>query len=132
MTLWNIDSPGIPAAVTKAPNGQRVAVLIPTYNEPAEIIAPTIAASCALQPAHETWILDDGDRNWVAELCAAMGARYLCRPFHDDAKAGNLNHALAVMAAERPQAPTRSTSWRYSTATTCRWCPPEYDVGLVR
>ncbi len=100
VSLWNIDSPGAPVPVTQAPHGQRVAVLIPTYNEPAEIIAPTIAASCALQPAHETWVLDDGDRNWLAELCAAMGARYVSRPVHEAAKAGNLNHALALMAAE--------------------------------
>ena len=97
--LWNIDSRA-PAPVAEAPNGMRVAVLVPTYNEPAEVIAPTIAAACALAPAHETWVLDDGDRPWVAAMCATMGARYVCRPVHDHAKAGNLNHALAVMAAE--------------------------------
>lgn len=99
VTLWNIDSVA-PAPVTEAPPGLRVAVLIPTYDEPAEVIAPTIAAACALEPAHETWVLDDGDRPWVADICAAYGARYVCRPVHDHAKAGNLNHALALMDAE--------------------------------
>lgn len=99
VTLWNIDSPA-PDPVDAAPNGLRVAVLIPTYNEPVEVIAPTIAAACALAPAHETWVLDDGERGWVAEMCQALGARYVSRPVHDHAKAGNMNHALALMAAE--------------------------------
>jgi cellulose synthase (UDP-forming) len=99
VSLWNIDS-AAPAPVTRAPGGMRVAVLIPTYDEPAEVIAPTIAASCALEPAHETWVLDDGDRPWVKELCEEYGARYVCREVHDHAKAGNLNHALAVMERE--------------------------------
>ncbi|MCW2755337.1 MAG: hypothetical protein JWQ32_2748 [Marmoricola sp.] len=98
-TLWNIDS-SAPAPVTAAPDGMRVAVLIPTYDELAEVIAPTIAAAVALEPAHETWVLDDGDRPWVAEICRTYGARYVCRPVHDHAKAGNLNHALALIADE--------------------------------
>ena len=98
-TLWNIDS-AAPRPVTAAPNGLRVAVLIPTYDEPAEVIAPTIAAACALDPAHETWVLDDGERPWVEEICQQYGARYVCREVHDHAKAGNLNHALALMERE--------------------------------
>ena len=99
VTLWNIDS-AAPPPVTEAPGGLRVAVLIPTYDEPAEVIAPTIAAACVLAPSHETWVLDDGDRPWVEEICREYGARYVCRPVHDHAKAGNLNHALDLMAAE--------------------------------
>ena len=99
VSLWNIDSrPPLPVA--EAPLGMRVAVLIPTYNEPVEVLAPTIAAACALEPAHETWVLDDGDRAWVAQMCAAFGARYVRRDVHDHAKAGNMNHALGLMAAE--------------------------------
>jgi cellulose synthase/poly-beta-1,6-N-acetylglucosamine synthase-like glycosyltransferase len=99
VTLWNIDS-SAPDPVTEAPNGLRVAVLIPTYDEPAEVISPTIAAACALEPAHETWVLDDGDRPWLQEMCRVYGARYVCRPVHDHAKAGNLNHTLELMQAE--------------------------------
>ncbi len=99
VTLWDIDSTA-PEPVTVTPPGMTVAVLIPTYNEPVEVIAPTIAASCDLEPAHQTWVLDDGDRPWVAELCRAYGARYVTRPVHDHAKAGNMNHAMALMADE--------------------------------
>jgi cellulose synthase (UDP-forming) len=97
--LWNIDATA-PRPVRAAPNDMRVAVLVPTYNEPVEVIAPTVAAACALEPSHQTWVLDDGDRPWVAEMCEAFGARYLSRPVHDHAKAGNLNHALGLLAAD--------------------------------
>lgn len=99
VTLWNIDSKA-PPPMTELQPGTRVAVLIPTYNEPVEVIAPTIAAACALEPAHETWVLDDGDRPWVAEMCLAWGARYVCRPVHDHAKAGNMNYTLGLLADE--------------------------------
>lgn len=99
VTLWSIDS-SAPPPLPESAGCMRVAVLIPTYNEPVEVLAPTVAAACDLQPAHETWVLDDGDRPWVAEMAAAFGARYVCRPIHDHAKAGNLNHALDLMALE--------------------------------
>ena len=99
-SVWNIDSHP-PAPVTEAPNGMRVAVLIPTYTEPIEVLTPTVAAACELAPAHETWVLDDGDRPWVEEMCIAYGARYVRRAVHDHAKAGNMNHALSLMAAEK-------------------------------
>jgi cellulose synthase (UDP-forming) len=99
VTLWNIDSRA-PRQVTEVPAGMRVVVLIPTYNEPVEVIAPTIAAACAIDPVHETWVLDDGDREWVKELAEAYGARYVRRDVHDHAKAGNINNALEVMSRE--------------------------------
>ncbi len=99
VTLWNLDSQA-PRRVTELPQGMRVAVLIPTYNEPVEVIAPTIAAACALEPAHETWVLDDGDRDWVKQLSEAYGARYVRRAVHDHAKAGNINNTLDLMARE--------------------------------
>ncbi|MDB5621372.1 glycosyltransferase family 2 protein [Tardiphaga sp.] len=100
LTVWNIDGQPAPS-VSALPAGTRVAAVIPTYNEPVEVLSPTIAAACDLEPAHETWVLDDGDRAWVSELCAALGARYVSRPMHDYAKAGNMNHALKLMADEK-------------------------------
>jgi cellulose synthase (UDP-forming) len=99
VTLWTIDGQS-PDPTNALAVRARVAVLIPTYNEPVEVIAPTIAAACALEPVHETWVLDDGDRPWVAEMAEAFGARYVSRTVRDHAKAGNINNALAIMAAE--------------------------------
>ena len=98
ITLWNIDTTAPPDHHLLAAS-TRVVVLIPTFDEPPEVIAPTVAAACALAPTHETWVLDDGERPWVADMCAVYGARYVARPVHDHAKAGNLNHALGLLAA---------------------------------
>jgi cellulose synthase (UDP-forming) len=98
VALWSLDSDPYPARTRlRTPS---VAVLIPTYNEPIEVLLPTIASSVALQPAHETWVLDDGRRDEVARLAERLGARYLARPDNRHAKAGNLNHALGVVEAE--------------------------------
>ena len=47
ITLWNIDTGG-PDPVHDVVDGLRTTVFIPTYNEPVEVIAPTIAAACEL------------------------------------------------------------------------------------
>lgn len=96
-SLWDVDRR--PAASGPPPN-LRIAVLVPTYNEGPEILVPTVAAAMALEPAHETWVLDDGNRSEVARMAAALGARYLARPEHNHAKAGNINHALGVIDAD--------------------------------
>lgn len=98
-SLWDVNHLKIPRKVYHL-EGRKVAVLIPTYNEGIEVLLPTVAAALALQPAHETWILDDGDRPEVAELALSLGARYLTRPVHSHAKAGNINHALDYIEAD--------------------------------
>lgn len=97
-SLWDIDSSIIPPPVLKTE--QRIAVLIPTYNEPNEVLLPTVAAAVALEPAHDTWVLDDGHRPWVQEMAASLGARYLAREQNTHAKAGNLNNALEYIDAD--------------------------------
>ena len=95
--LWSLDADPPPAGAF--PN-RRIAILIPTYNEPTEVLLPTIAASVSLEPAHETWVLDDGRRDEVRVLAERLGAHYLTRPDNRNAKAGNLNHALGRVDAE--------------------------------
>ena len=97
-SLWDLDSVKPPAEVHET--DVRIAVLIPTYNEPSEVLLPTIAAAVALEPAHETWVLDDGQRPWVADLAQTLGAHYLVREDHAHAKAGNVNHALEHIEAD--------------------------------
>lgn len=96
-SLWDVDRRPARRPLARIPS---IAVVIPTYNEGPEILVPTIAAAVALEPAHETWVLDDGERPEVEQLANALGARYLARPTHEHAKAGNLNHALGVIEAE--------------------------------
>lgn len=83
--------------------GQTVAVLVPTYNEPPEILRATVLGALAVRhdPRPEVWVLDDGDREWAREMADELGARYLVRPApRTHAKAGNLNHALEHVDAE--------------------------------
>jgi cellulose synthase (UDP-forming) len=98
IALWSLDSGPLPEPVPL--RGTRVAVLIPTYNEPSDVLLPTIAATIALKPKHETWVLDDGHRDEIRELAESLGARYLTRPTNEHAKAGNLNHALDHIDAD--------------------------------
>jgi cellulose synthase (UDP-forming) len=97
-SLWDVDRR--PDARSVFATTDRVAVLIPTYNESLEILTPTIAAARAMHVDHETWVLDDGDRPEVEHLATELGAHYLARPEHGHAKAGNLNHALGVIEAD--------------------------------
>lgn len=97
-SLWDLDAASVPRPVQTS--SLRVAVLITTYNEPREILLPTVAAAVALAPHHDTWVLDDGERTWVRDLALSLGARYLSRHQHDHAKAGNLNNALDYIDAD--------------------------------
>jgi cellulose synthase/poly-beta-1,6-N-acetylglucosamine synthase-like glycosyltransferase len=96
--LWDVDRR--PATHDVLETDARIAVLVPTYDESVEILLPTVAAAVSLRLPHETWVLDDGDRPEVERLAAELGARYLARPDHAHAKAGNLNHALGVVDAD--------------------------------
>jgi len=101
VALWEVDGgPTPPRAAPVARPGLRIAVLVPTYNEPVEVLLPTVAASVVLRPVHETWVLDDGRRDEVRRMAELLGARYLTRPDNAHAKAGNLNHALGVVDAD--------------------------------
>lgn len=83
--------------------GRRTAILVPTYNESEDILRPTVLGALAVrgEPKPEVWVLDDGGREWVVDLCQELGARYVSRPApREHAKAGNLNHALTLVDAE--------------------------------
>jgi cellulose synthase (UDP-forming) len=98
LSLWDVDD--APAWRHVDASDQRIAVLLPTYEEPEDVLLPAIAAAVALEPMHETWVLDDGDRPWVQKLAEELGARYLARPGNQHAKAGNLNHAIPLIDAD--------------------------------
>jgi cellulose synthase/poly-beta-1,6-N-acetylglucosamine synthase-like glycosyltransferase len=96
--LWDVDVSPPWHTVDETP--LRIAVLLPTYQEPEEVLLPSIAAAVALEPAHETWVLDDGRRPEVRRLAERLGAHYLTRDDNHGAKAGNLNNALEQIEAD--------------------------------
>ncbi|WP_217915405.1 glycosyltransferase [Miltoncostaea marina] len=82
--------------------GQTVAVLVATFDEDPDVLRPTVVGALAIRndPRPEVWVLDDGARDWVREMCDELGARYLSRPPpRRHAKAGNINHALERVEA---------------------------------
>jgi len=98
LNLWNVDA--TPVVEPRLATDLKLAILIPTYNEPEQTLLPTIAAAVSVLLDHETWVLDDGERPEVEELAHQLGARYVARPVHDHAKAGNVNYALAQLDAD--------------------------------
>jgi cellulose synthase (UDP-forming) len=82
-----------------------VDVYIATYNEEREVLERTIAGAKHLHyPNARVFVLDDGRRAWLRRFCAEQDVSYLTRPDNAHAKAGNINHALGLRAAQ-PDAP---------------------------
>jgi cellulose synthase (UDP-forming) len=78
-----------------------VDVLIPTYDEPVDIVEPTVVAAMRMRGATvHVHVLDDGDRPEMAALARRWGANYIRRDLHVGAKAGNINNALGLTSAE--------------------------------
>lgn len=72
-----------------------VDIYIPTYNEEIGVLRPTVQGALLVRyPKKRVWVLDDGRREWVQDMCAELGAGYLDRADNKGAKAGNVNAAL--------------------------------------
>jgi cellulose synthase (UDP-forming) len=71
-----------------------------TYNESVNLLRHTLLAATRMEYPHQTWLLDDGNRPEMAALAKELDCRYLARTENTDAKAGNLNHALAQSHAD--------------------------------
>ncbi|HEY8614491.1 MAG TPA: UDP-forming cellulose synthase catalytic subunit, partial [Roseomonas sp.] len=96
-SLWPLDRR--PAPLPEDPEDwPTVDVFIPTYNEPLDVVKPTIFAALAMDwPRHKmnVQVLDDGRREEFRAFCQQVGCGYMVRPDNKGAKAGNINHALA-------------------------------------
>ncbi len=72
-----------------------VDVFVTAYHEPYSLIQRSLSAACAMRGAHHTWLLDDGADSALSRLATQLGVGYLTRDDRRDAKAGNINAALA-------------------------------------
>jgi len=72
-----------------------VDVFVTACGEPYELIERSLTAACGMRWNHRTWLLDDARDPILKELAADLGAGYLTRQNRQDAKAGNINAALA-------------------------------------
>lgn len=80
-----------------------VDVMIPTYNEPAYVVRPTVIAAKNMKYSPEllrVYLLDDGRRPEMRELAKEIGVEYMIRDTNEGAKAGNLNAAFLKTSGE--------------------------------
>jgi cellulose synthase (UDP-forming) len=103
-TFWDpVNHPASTLPAADDPGWPTVAVLVPTINESLAILRRTLTG-CLRQSypreRYAVYLCDDGDRVPVRELAETYGVHYLARPSHEDAKAGNLNWALAHSTGE--------------------------------
>ncbi len=77
-----------------APKNLKVDVFIPTLNESVDILRKTIQGALNLKYPAKIYVLDDGNRKEIRNLCEEMGVNYIARAESTHGKAGNLNHAL--------------------------------------
>jgi len=80
--------------------GLRVDVFVTTRDEPVAVLRRALLAARGIDYAHQTWLLDDGDRAEMRRLAAELGCRYIARRENAGGKAGNLNNALRFSSAE--------------------------------
>ena len=80
-----------------------VDVFIPTYNEPLDVVTPTVLAALTMdypKDKFRVYILDDGRRSSFADFAADSGATYVTRADNAHAKAGNINAAAKNTTGE--------------------------------
>jgi cellulose synthase (UDP-forming) len=72
-----------------------VDVMVTIYDESTDILYRTLVACKAIDyPAKRVIVCDDGQRDEVRELTEQLGCVYIRGPRNEDAKSGNLNHAM--------------------------------------
>ena len=88
--------------VAEAPDLPHVDIFITTYDESISVLEPTLAAAVGMRyPGQFTvYLCDDGSRESIRLLAERYGAVHLTRTEHRDAKAGNLNNALALTSGD--------------------------------
>jgi cellulose synthase (UDP-forming) len=100
-TIWPLRRApvALPDAETDWPH---VDVLIPTYNEPLDVVRYTALGALNMDwPADKLhiYILDDGRRKEFEQFAFEAGIGYRIRPDNFHAKAGNINTALKKMTS---------------------------------
>lgn len=102
MTMWRLKER---ERAEPPAEGLTVDVFITSYNEPVDLVMRTARAAKAIRYPHETWVLDDGNREEMRAACEAEGIGWITRGGHwagkaRHAKAGNLNNALLATEGE--------------------------------
>jgi cellulose synthase (UDP-forming) len=100
LSAWFIYTNVTKPTPKRAKPGLTVDVFVPVYDESYTLIAQSLQAAINLGYPHRTFLLDDSHRDSLRELASRLGAIYIRRPDRKQAKAGNVNHALAYSDAD--------------------------------
>jgi cellulose synthase (UDP-forming) len=100
LMLFTLDAWAVPEPQRRAPLDVPVDLLVPTYNEGAEVLEATFVGCAAVRGDVTVWVLDDGRRDWVRAMAESFGYKYVTRTNNDHAKAGNINNALPMLGGE--------------------------------
>lgn len=68
--------------------------------EPYDMIVETLTAIQAITYPHETYLCDEADDPYLREVCGRLGVHHVTRTEKKNAKAGNINNALAISNGE--------------------------------
>jgi cellulose synthase (UDP-forming) len=96
----DLAEPGPDTVIRLSGREVSVAVFIPCYGEPVDVIERTAQAARQIIGRHQTFILDDGRSDEVRAMAARIGVSYLRRLSSGGAKAGNVNHALSQVKTD--------------------------------
>ncbi|HEX4038174.1 MAG TPA: UDP-forming cellulose synthase catalytic subunit [Acidobacteriaceae bacterium] len=134
-TVWPLRR--APVALPDEPEEwPEVDLLIPTYNEPLNVVRYTALASLNIDwPADKlhVYILDDGNREEFRQFAVEAGIGYMTRGDNVQAKAGNINHALRnlhspfVAVFDSDHVPTRSF-----LQMTMGWFQKDPKLGMLQ
>jgi len=97
---WYVYAAIEPVELPRPPAGLSVDVFVPVYDESYQLVETSLRATLAMRYPHRTYLLDDARNPRFAKLAARLGVRYLTRDGSRDAKAGNVNAALACTSGE--------------------------------
>ncbi|NYF89476.1 UDP-forming cellulose synthase catalytic subunit [Tunturiibacter empetritectus] len=134
-TLWPLRRTpvSLPDEITEWP---AVDLLIPTYNEPLNVVKYTALAALNIDwPSDRlnVYLLDDGKREEFRQFAADAGIGYMTRDDNQHAKAGNINHALVqlnspyVVIFDCDHVPTRSF-----LQITMGWFLRDQKLGMLQ
>lgn len=79
---------------------RNVDILIPTYNEPLEVVESTAIGAINVRGRRDVLLLDDGNRPEFRQMAKRLSIYYYPRTTNEHAKAGNMNNGLVHTDAE--------------------------------
>ncbi|AGO53138.1 UDP-forming cellulose synthase catalytic subunit [Serratia plymuthica] len=101
-TVWPLNRQPVPLPADSA-TWPTIDLMVPTYNEDLGVVKPTIYAALGIDWPKEKvniYLLDDGNRPEFKAFAEEVGVKYIARPTHEHAKAGNINNALKQATGE--------------------------------